>query len=119
MQELEEFRYATALHLSMGYYTIYIDLTSQDMCTIIPPYGKYKYLRLPMEIMCTPDIFQENISNLKDVLEFAYTYLDDLLYLFKCHFNEHLEDVEKNIQTVTKCEPMYKRYKVKFRKDLN
>ena len=64
MQELEGFQYATALDLNMDYYTIRLDPGSQDMCTIITPWGKYKYLRLPMGIMCAPDIFQEKMSNL-------------------------------------------------------
>ena len=29
-------------------------------------------------------------------LEFARTYLDDLRYISKDQFNEHLEDVEKS-----------------------
>ena len=37
MQELEGFRYATALDLNMGYYTIRLDPASQDMCTIVTP----------------------------------------------------------------------------------
>ena len=64
MQELEGFRYATALDLNMGYYTIRLDPASQDMCTIITPWGKYKYLRLPMGVMCAPDIFQEKCQTL-------------------------------------------------------
>ena len=78
----------------MGYYTIRLDPGSQDMCTIITPWGKYKYIRLPMGIMCAPDIFQEKMSNLMEGLEFARTYLDDLLCLSKGTFDEHLKDVE-------------------------
>ena len=73
MQELKGFQYATALNLNMGYYTIRLDPGSQDMCTNVTPWGKYKYLRLPMEIMCAPDIFQEKMPNLMEDLEFART----------------------------------------------
>ena len=79
----------------MGYYTIRLDPASQDMCTIVTPWGKYKYLRLTMGVMCAPDIFQENMSNLMEGLEFAQTYVYDLLCLFKGCFEEHLKDVEK------------------------
>ena len=48
-----------------------------------------------MSIMCAPDIFQEKMSNLMEGLEFARTYLDDLLCLSKGNFNEHLKDVER------------------------
>jgi len=68
MQELEGFQFATALDLNMGYYTIRLDPGSQDICTIITPWGKYKYLRMPMGINCAPDIFQEKMSGLMEGL---------------------------------------------------
>ena len=94
MQELEGFQFATALDLNMGYYTIRLDPGSQDICTIITPWGKYKYLRMPMGINCAPDIFQEKMSCLMEGLEYARTYLDDLLCLSKGDFSSHLEHVE-------------------------
>jgi hypothetical protein len=48
LQELEGFTYATFLDLNMGYYTIRLDPTASKMCTIIFPWGKYSYKRLPM-----------------------------------------------------------------------
>eukprot|EP00957_Ditylum_brightwellii_P154856 11786146-Ditylum_brightwellii.AAC.1 len=61
MQKPQEFIYTTALDLNMGYYTIRLDPNAQKICTIILPWGKYQYLRLPMGLSCAPDIFQENI----------------------------------------------------------
>ena len=81
MQELEGFNYLMALHLNMVYYTICLDPTSQSMCTIITPRRKCKYLRLPIDIMCVSDIFQENMSNLMEGLEFTRIYLKDF-YVF-------------------------------------
>ncbi len=39
LQELEGFTYATALDLNMGYYTIRLDPTATEMCTIILTLG--------------------------------------------------------------------------------
>ena len=50
LQELEGFTYATALDLNMGYYTIGLDPDASRICTIIFPWGKYSYKRLPMGI---------------------------------------------------------------------
>ncbi len=58
LQELEGFTYATALDLNMGYYTIRLDPQASEMCTIIFPWGKYSYLRLPMSFAGLADIFQ-------------------------------------------------------------
>ena len=55
LQELEGF--ATALDLNMGYYTIRLDPDASKICTIIFPWGKYSYQRLPMGIAGSPDIF--------------------------------------------------------------
>jgi hypothetical protein len=79
LQELEGFTFATALDLNMGYYTIRLDPDASKICTIIFPWGKYSYLRLPMGIAGFPDIFQAKMSELMVALEFIRTYLDDLL----------------------------------------
>ena len=48
LQELGGFTYAMALDLIMGYYTIRLDQRVVKMYTIIFPWGKYSYKRLPM-----------------------------------------------------------------------
>ncbi len=60
--------YATALDLNMGYC---LDPDAARICTIIFPWGKYSYKRLPMGIAGSPDIFQEKMSNLVATLEFV------------------------------------------------
>jgi hypothetical protein len=57
LQEIEGFSYATAPDLNMGYYTIKLDPDASKICTIILPWGKYSYKRLPMGIAGSPDIF--------------------------------------------------------------
>eukprot|EP00957_Ditylum_brightwellii_P074270 5643241-Ditylum_brightwellii.AAC.1 len=64
MQKLQGFTYATALDLTMGYYTIQLDPDAQKICTIILPWGKYQYLRLPMGLSHAPAILQEKMSEL-------------------------------------------------------
>ena len=91
LQELEGFTYATALDLNMGYYTIGLDPEASKICTIIFPWGKYSYKRLPMGIAGSPDIFQEKMSDLMATLEFVRTYLDDLLIITKGSLEDHLE----------------------------
>ena len=95
LQELEGFTYATALDLNMGYYTIRLDPDASRICTIIFPWGKYSYKRLPMGVAGSPDIFQAKMSELMVDLEFVRTYLDDLLTITKSNLSDHLDKIRK------------------------
>ena len=90
LEDMEGFTYATALDLNMGYFTIRLDPASQEIVTIIFPWGKYSFQRLPMGIAGAPDIFQSKMSALMEGLLYVKTYLDDLLVLTKGTFDEHL-----------------------------
>lgn len=98
MQTLQGFRYATTLDLNMGYYTLRLSLSAQKICTIITPWGKYAHKRLPMGVMCAPDIFQSKMSELMCTLEYVRTYLDDLLVLTSKSYTDHLIKVERVLQ---------------------
>jgi transposase InsO family protein len=92
--KLEGFSYATSLDLNMGYYHIMLSPESQVLCTIVLPWGKYEYLRLPMGLSNSPDIFQEKMSALMYDLEYVRTYLDDLLVITNGTYADHLTRLE-------------------------
>jgi len=94
LQKLEDFMYATSLDLNMGYYHLLLTPNASRLCTVVLPWGKYEYLRLPMGLCNSPDIFQEKMSELMAGLEFARAYLDNLLIISKGDFNEHLDQLE-------------------------
>ena len=94
LQELEGFQYATALDLNMGYYTIRLTPDASKICTIVLPWGKYSYLRLPMGMSGSADIFQSKMTALMENLEYVRCYIDDLLILTKGSFQDHLEKLE-------------------------
>ncbi len=95
LQELEGFTFATALDLNMGYYTIRLDPDASRICTIIFPWGKYSYKRLPIGVAGSPDIFQSKMMELMATLEFVRTYLDDLLCITKGDLEDHLQHLRK------------------------
>ena len=92
---LEGFQWATSLDLNMGYYHIELDPMSKSLCTIVLPFGKFEYQRIPMGLCNSPDIFQEKMSNLMQGLEYVRTYIDDLLVLTKGTYEDHLDKLDK------------------------
>jgi len=95
LQKLEGFMWATSLDLNMGYYHIKLTPNASRLCTVVLPWGKYEYLRLPMGLCNSPDIFQEKMSELMVGLEFARAYLHDLLLISKGDLDEHLTQLEQ------------------------
>ncbi len=95
LQEIEGFSYATALDLNMGYCTIRLAPDASKICTIIFPWGKYSYKRLPMGIAGSPDIFQGKMLELMKTLEYVRAYLDDLLCRSKLSLEDHLDKLEE------------------------
>ena len=94
MLNLDGFQYATALDLNMGYYHVRLDPDSRKLCTIILPFGKFEYQRLPQGLCNGPDVFQEKMMELFDGIEYVRAYIDDLLILTKATFEEHLEKLK-------------------------
>jgi len=94
IRSMEGFTFASALDLNMGYYHIKLDADAQKLCTIIFPWGKYKYKRLPMGIKIAPDVFQNVMTKLTQDMEYVKAYLDDLLILTNNSFNDHLTKLE-------------------------
>jgi hypothetical protein len=65
------YKFFTKLEVSMQYYTFELDKESQDLCTIITLFGKYKYLRLLMGLKGSPDIAQAATENVLSDIEDA------------------------------------------------
>jgi hypothetical protein len=79
----------------MGYYTVRLDPTAAEMCTIIFPWDKYSYQRLPMGFAGLADIFQAEMGNLMATLEYIRAYIDDILVITKSNHDNHLDKLEQ------------------------
>ena len=82
----------------MGYFTLRPDLATQELCTIIFPWGKYSYLCLPMGASNASDIFQAKMGSLFQDLEHVRAYIDDLLIISYSTYEDHLDKLGKVLQ---------------------
>lgn len=78
----------------MGYYHIELSPMSQQLCTIVLPFGKYEYQRLPMGLCNSPDIFQEKMSKLFDGFDNVRAYIDDIINFTCDTYDDHLEKLD-------------------------
>jgi hypothetical protein len=67
---------------------------ASEMCTIIFPWGKYSYKRLPMGFGGSANIFQAQIMDLMASLKFLQAYMDNLLIITRRTLDEHLQKIE-------------------------
>ena len=78
---LEGFTYPSYLYLNTVYYHIELSPWAKQLCTIVLTWVKYEYQKLPMGVCNSPDIFQENISELFDGFDMVRAYIDDVLVI--------------------------------------
>ena len=100
--ELKGFQWGTSLDLNMGYYHIKLHPNSHKYCTIVFPFGKYEYLRLPMGLCNSPDIFQEHMSELLQDLHYVRAYIDDVAVLTKGDWYDHINKLDKVLDRLKK-----------------
>ena len=95
LQQLEGFKFATALDLNMGYYTIPLAECSKNITTIVTEFGKFRYTCLPMGMVISGDVFQSKIYDLIGDIDGVKTYIDDILCIGKGTFAQHINQLEE------------------------
>ena len=84
------FQYATYLDLNMIYYHIWNTEGASNQCTIILPWVKYHYERLPTGVSNLLDIFKRKLKSLLKVFGFICAYMDQILGLTKGYWIYHV-----------------------------
>jgi hypothetical protein len=71
------FHVCNIVRLQYGILSYELTPNASRLCTVVLPWGKYEYLRLPMGLCNSPDIFKRK-SDLMCAASFARAYIDDL-----------------------------------------
>ena len=95
----EDFHWYTSIDLNMWYYHIRISKNKTNLCTIILPWVKYCYKRLPMGVPNSWEILERNMNDLFQLFESFLLYTDDILIPTKGDWTDHLQ---KNESTLNK-----------------
>eukprot|EP00957_Ditylum_brightwellii_P128271 9783356-Ditylum_brightwellii.AAC.1 len=75
-----------------------LDEESKELCTIVTPFGKFQYCRMPMRVKITPDEAQAVIEEILHGMGID-AYMDDVGIFSNRTFEDHMELVGK----VLKC----------------
>ena len=66
----------------------------QKYLTIILPWGKYQYLKMPMGLSVSVDVFQREMTKLFYGLEYVLVYIGDILVVTKGIYDDHLKKLK-------------------------
>ena len=83
----------STIDLRSGYHHITLGKSSRAKMAFVTPFGKYEFLMVPFVLAQAPAYFQLLMNKVLKGLEFAMTYLDDII-IFSQNELQHLEHLE-------------------------
>ena len=90
--------YVTALNQILSYYTLTMSERSLKYLTIILPWDKYRYKKMPMGLLNSADVFQREMKKLFQGLEYVMVYIDNVLVVTKGDYNDHLNKIRTMLE---------------------
>ena len=95
LHQISGMTYVTALDQIMSYYSMNMSKKVWEYLTIILPFGKYQYMKMPIGLKISADVFQREMSKLFEDLPYVLVYIDDLFIVTKASYEDHLEKLKE------------------------
>jgi len=88
-------KYFTTLDANMGYYQIKLTEESSKLTAFNTPFGRYRYLRMPMGVKCSSEVFQRSMEQNFGNIDGVEIIVDDILI-----HGRTLEEHNRRLETV-------------------
>ena len=95
--ELAGAKYFSKMDATAGFHQIELDEKSSMMTTFNTPFGRYRYLRLPMGICSAPEVFHKTVYQCLEDLDGVCVYMDDII-VWGSTIEQHDERLEKAVK---------------------
>ncbi|UYV76768.1 K02A2.6-like [Cordylochernes scorpioides] len=86
--------YFSKLDANPGFWQIGLAEESQNLTTIITPFGRFFFKRIPFRISSAPEIFQRKMTQLLGKIEGVVCFMDDIV-VYGSSLEEHNERVRQ------------------------
>ena len=106
----------TKLDASAGFYQIGLDEDSSKLTCFNTPFGRYRYLRLPMGLASSPEIFHTTMTKIIQDVEGARVFVDDIVIWGKDEF-EHDKRLKLVLKKLVLAGVTLNKDKCEFKKD--
>ena len=93
--EFAHSHYFTKLDANHGYWFIILDQESSLLTTFNRPFGRYHFLHLPFDLVCSQDIFQKKMDQILEECQGCNGITDDITVhgRTKAEHNAHLQNL--------------------------
>ena len=95
--ELAGAKYFSKMDATDGFHQIELNEKSSMMTTFNTPFGRYRYLRLPMGICSAPEVFHKTVYQCLEDLDGVWVYMDDII-VWGSTIEQHDERLEKAVK---------------------